>query len=95
MVRTITLFRVNSGYVYRFDSGWRAESDGKFDFRYFIYENNPAFPGGPPENPEPQLIAVERSAEFEIHPGLVKALYNVSNIVETSEVEPFNENVTV
>lgn len=94
VVRTITLFRVSSGYVYRFDSGWRAESDGKFDFRYYIYENNPNFPGGPPENPEPQLIAVERFAEYEIHPGLVKALYNVSNIIETNEVEPFNENVT-
>ncbi|QEC53804.1 hypothetical protein [Anseongella ginsenosidimutans] len=46
VVRTITLFRVSSGYVYRFDSGWRAESDGKFDFRYFIYEDNPDFPGG-------------------------------------------------
>jgi hypothetical protein len=94
VVRTITLFRVGSGYVYRFDSGWRAESDGKFDFRYYIYENNPNFPGGPPENPEPQLIAVERFAEFEIHPGLVKALYNVNNIIETSEVEPFNQTVT-
>ncbi|MBN1340687.1 MAG: hypothetical protein JXA03_15265, partial [Bacteroidales bacterium] len=94
VVRTITLFRVSSGYVYRFDSGWRAESDGKFDFRYYIYENNPNFPGGTPENPEPQLIAVERFAEFEIHPGLVKSLYNISNIIETSEVEPFKQKVT-
>ncbi|WP_162339612.1 hypothetical protein [Cyclobacterium salsum] len=93
VVRTITLFRVSSGYVYRFDSGWRAESDGKFDFRYYYYEPNPAFPGGPPENPEPQLIAVEKMAEFDIHPGLVRGLYNVSNIVETQEVAPFNENV--
>lgn len=93
VVRTITLFRVSSGYVYRFDSGWRAESDGKFDFRYFIYKDNPDFPGGTPENPEPQLISEERSAEFGIHPGLVKALYNVSNIVETNEVAPFKERV--
>lgn len=93
VVRTITLFRVGSGYVYRFDSGWRAESDGKFDFRYYTYENNPNFPGGPPENPEPQLIAVERFAEYEIHPGLVKALYNVNNIIETNEVEPFKQTV--
>src|SRR5690606_4234465 len=78
----------------RYDSGWRAESDGKFDFRYYIYENNPNFPGGPPENPESQLIAVERFAEFEIHPGLVKALYNVSNIIVADEVEQFKENVT-
>ena len=34
VVRTITLFRVGSGYVYRFDSGWKAESDGKFDFHF-------------------------------------------------------------
>ena len=94
VVRTITLFRVNTGYVYRFDSGWRAESDGKFDFRYYIFKTNPNFPGGTPENPEPQLISEERLAEFEIHPGLVKALYNVSNIIETNEVEPFNEKVT-
>ncbi|WP_375582313.1 hypothetical protein [Cyclobacterium xiamenense] len=93
VVRTITLFRVSSGYVYRFDSGWRAESDGKFDFRYYVYETNPAFPGGPPENPEPQLKAVEKMAEFAIHPGLVKGLYNVSNIVETAEVAPFEENI--
>lgn len=94
VVRTITLFRVSSGYVYRHDSGWRAESDGKFDFRYFVYEPNPDFPGGPPDNPEPQLIAIERFAELDIHPGLVKALYNVSNIIETDEVEPFNQTVT-
>ena len=33
VVRTITLFRVGSGYVYRVDSGWKPESDGRFDFR--------------------------------------------------------------
>ncbi|MEX2565980.1 MAG: hypothetical protein WD431_08565, partial [Cyclobacteriaceae bacterium] len=94
VVRTISLYRVGSGYVYRVDSGWRAESAGKFDFRYFVYENNPNFPGGPPENPEPQLIGVPRFAEFKIHPGLVKALYNISNIIETTEVSPFTETVT-
>ncbi|MDZ7604579.1 MAG: hypothetical protein U5K79_03105 [Cyclobacteriaceae bacterium] len=40
VVRTITLFRVSSGYVYRFDTGWRAESDGKFDFRYFTKKDD-------------------------------------------------------
>ena len=34
VVRTITLKRDASGYVYRQDSGWQAESDGLFDFRY-------------------------------------------------------------
>ncbi len=82
VVRTITLFRVSSGYVYRFDSGWRAESEGKFDFRYYTYKDTTL-----------PLTAEERIAEFEIHPGLVKALYNVSNIIETNEVEPFEANV--
>ncbi|NLO00726.1 MAG: hypothetical protein GX126_00205 [Bacteroidales bacterium] len=82
VVRTITLFRVSSGYVYRFDSGWRAESDGKFDFRYYAYKDTTL-----------PLTAEERIAEFEIHPGLVKALYNVSNIIETNEVDPFKANI--
>lgn len=34
VVRTITLFRTGSGYVFRTDSGWQAESDGLFDFTY-------------------------------------------------------------
>ncbi|PZX52423.1 hypothetical protein LV84_03429 [Algoriphagus ratkowskyi] len=34
VVRTITLFRNSSGFVYREDSGWQPESDGTFDFTY-------------------------------------------------------------
>ena len=37
VVRTITLFRTGSGYVFRHDSGWKAESDGCFDFNDFVY----------------------------------------------------------
>ncbi len=92
VVRTITLFRVGSGYVYRFDSGWKAETNGKFDFRYSVFETNPDFPGGTPDNPEPELVSADREAEFEIHPGLVRGLYNVSNILETTEVEAFKGN---
>jgi hypothetical protein len=33
-VRSFTLFRLSNGYVCRIDSGWLAESDGLFDFRY-------------------------------------------------------------
>ena len=33
VVRTIVLFRPASGFVYRIDSGWRADSDGLFDFQ--------------------------------------------------------------
>ena len=41
VVRTITLQRESSGYVYRQDSGWQAESDGLFDFRYRLDEVQP------------------------------------------------------
>lgn len=85
VVRTITLFRVGSGYVYRVDSGWRAESDGKFDLRYFVTkETDPA--------PRP---AYPRMAPYEIHPGLVSALYNVTNILETAEIEPFKTEMII
>lgn len=40
VVRTITLFRLANGYVMRIDSGWQAESDGKFDFSYKDSANN-------------------------------------------------------
>ena len=32
VVRTITLFRLSSGYVARIDSGWESRSDGKYNF---------------------------------------------------------------
>ncbi|WP_417603785.1 hypothetical protein [Owenweeksia hongkongensis] len=72
VVRTITIFRVGSGYVYRFDSGWRAESNGNFDFRYFV-------------NIVPD-DKTEMDSPFEIHPGIIKGLYNVQNIEETEEI---------
>ncbi len=36
VVRTITLMRSSNGYVFRSDSGWKAESDGFYDFSYNI-----------------------------------------------------------
>ena len=72
VVRTITIFRVGSGYVYRVDSGWRAESNGEFDFRYFV-------------NVTP-VNKVEKPSPFHIHPGLIKGLFNVQNIIETDEI---------
>ncbi len=41
VVRTITLNRESSGYIYRQDSGWQAESDGLFDFRYRPSDTEP------------------------------------------------------
>ncbi len=75
VVRTITLWRVASGYVYRYDSGWRAESDGKFDFRYYVYVPDPADPA--------KLIPSERFANYEIHRGVISRLTNIKDIRET------------
>lgn len=73
VVRTITLFRLANGYVMRIDSGWQAESDGKFDFSW----NKPILDGGgnvigktPMPNP------------YEIHPGIVHGLFGIRNIRE-------------
>ncbi len=60
VVRTITMLRVGSGYVYRFDSGWKAESDGKFDFR-FKYCSEP----DTPDRRTPKTTV----APYTIHPG--------------------------
>ena len=78
VVRTITLFRANSAYCYRFDSGWRAESDGRFDFTYYVYE----FIGG-------KLVPKPRKAKYSIHPGVCSGLFGVRDIRETDEILPF------
>ena len=74
VVRTITIFRVGSGYVYRVDSGWRAESHGLFDFRYWVNEV--------------PTTKIEKDSPFNIHPGIIKGLFNVQNIIETDEIAP-------
>lgn len=66
VVRTITMLRAGSAYVYRVDSGWKAESDGRFDFRFQLYD--------PGTNTESTV------APYTIHPGVVKGLFNVKNI---------------
>jgi len=83
VVRTITLFREKSGYCYRFDTGWRAESEGLFDFTYYDYVPKA---GGPPD----KLVPVPEDAGYPIHPGVVRGLFQVKNIRDTTEVEPFS-----
>jgi hypothetical protein len=68
VVRTITLMRSANGYVFRSDSGWKAESDGFYDFDYKIN-----FDTGP-------LISVDNPYEF--HPGIVKGVSNVREIMD-------------
>lgn len=76
VVRTITLFRASTGYVYRYDSGWKAESDGKFDFSYKYVDIN----------------GVEKTINepYEFHPGIISGLYNVRNIKDAPSVAEFN-----
>ena len=81
VVRTITLLRAPSGYTLRHDSGWRADGIGQFLFHYFVH-----LPGEDLKNPPPPTV---RTAGLSIHPGVVNALYDIHNIVETKSVAPF------
>ena len=80
VVRTIIIFRVSSGYVYRYDTGWQAETPGVYDFSYYVKNF---------QNPIPN--------PYEFHPGLVKGVYNVQNILETEDIPVFertwNKNI--
>jgi hypothetical protein len=78
VVRTITLFRTGSGYEYRVDSGWKAESDGHFDFTF-----TPKKAYGSPDN-------LPKVNPYNIHPGTIKGLYNIKNITDaTGVVAPY------
>lgn len=88
VVRTITLFRVTSGYVYRVDSGWKAESDGKFDFRYKYIKLGT--PPPPPNTPYPRVEVTP----YKIHPGVISGLFNVQNIKEDNTVADFKSSRT-
>jgi len=80
VVRTISLFRMGNGYVARVDTGWQAQSDGVFDFRYPVTARNT---GKKINHPNP----------FSFHPGLIKGLYNIRNIREVSKAYPTQTQV--
>lgn len=69
VVRTITMYRSSTGFVYRVDSGWRAESDGIYNFT---------------TKNEPGIF-------FDFHPGIVKGVYNVRNIVESDDLATYDK----
>jgi len=83
VVRTITMTRASDGYVFRFDTGWQAESDGIYDFRYNVFDSG--------------YHVLPRANPYEFHPGLIKGVFRVRNIQETSAVPPFqatwNKNI--
>ena len=78
VVRTIVIFRAGSGYGYRYDTGWQAESPGLYDFSYNV---KTTLAGDPIKQPNP----------FEFHSGLIKGVHNVRNITETPDIPPFEE----
>ena len=84
VVRTITLLRTNTNYVFRYDSGWQPESDGKFDFSYYANEKIGS-----------KLVPTPRESPYEIHPGVVKGLFNVKDIRETKDIAPFAGPLTI
>ena len=94
VVRTITLFRTASGYVFRFDSGWKAQSDGKFDFSYkYKKKINPnGNENDDPKAPGYNYTEVTEDAPYEIHPGVVSGLFNVRNIKDAPSVTEYNTN---
>jgi hypothetical protein len=71
VVRTITLTRSANGYVFRSDSGWKAESDGFYDFSYAInLETDPAIPVPDPYEFHPQPVkGVSRVREIRDYPA--------------------------
>ncbi|MEK6410801.1 MAG: hypothetical protein AABN34_28085 [Acidobacteriota bacterium] len=75
VVRTITLTRASDAYVFRFDTGWQAETEGIYDFRYKVFDS--------------AYQPLNRDNPYEFHPGLVKGVFNVRNIKETNSVAPF------
>ncbi len=69
VVRTITLMRSPNGYVFRSDSGWKAESDAFYNCDYKIDFSE----GGVAD-----LVTVTNPYEF--HKGAVKGVSNVREI---------------
>lgn len=82
VVRTITLFRMGNGYVARVDSGWQAQSDGLFDFRYPVNDHTTN-----------KKIAKLHPNPFKLHPGPVRGLRNVRNIHEIPKIYTTNTQV--
>lgn len=73
VVRTITIQRTSGGGVTRYDSGWKAQGAGVYDFSYYVVDTNSGIKTKVP-NP------------FEFHPGNVKGVYNITGIRDTGRI---------
>jgi hypothetical protein len=81
VVRTITLTRAANGYVHRSDSGWKAESDGKFDFSYSIEFG----PNDVLAAPNPYVI----------HPEPINFISNVREIRDIPDGRPYTTSLSL
>ena len=91
VVRTITVFRTATGRIYRTDSGWKAESDGLFDFSYRYLKLG--------KDPMDQNLTDADfktvSEPFEFHPGTIKGLFNIRNIKDAPSVQEYTATNTI
>lgn len=78
VVRTITFTRSSNGYVFRSDSGWKAESDGFYDFGYKISFDS--FP------------EVDVPAPYVVHQQPVKGVSNVREIKDNPDAGSFTSS---
>ena len=83
VVRTVTLMRSANGYVFRSDSGWKAERDGFFDFSYKINFEAKKFP-------DKQVLN-----SYEVHHDIVKGISNVREIKDYAAASPFTSSFTL
>ena len=81
VVRTITIYRGSNGFPWRIDSGWKAESDGIYDFRSPLKDT-----GG-----LAAAIAEENTHAYRFHPGMVDGVFNVRNIKEDTTLAPYTK----
>ena len=81
VVRTITIYRGSNGFPWRIDSGWKAESNGIYDFRTPV-KDTPAIQGA---------IDDENLHAYKFHPGMVEGVFNVRNIKEDTGLAPFEK----
>ena len=83
LVRTITLTRSNNGYVFRSDSGWKAESDGFYDFSYNV---------DLVDKVAGTVTTIHVPNPFEFHTQPVKGVSNVREIRDFADAGAFTSS---
>jgi hypothetical protein len=80
VVRTITLMRSPNGYVFRSDSGWKAESDATFDCNYKIVFGQ---------------TEVDVNNTYEFHKGAVKGITDIREIKDYPAAGDFESSFSL